>query len=145
MIVIAIDIDKAKAIYCVLEQDANGGISILKVDSPFMTLIDDKDSLGVRKFQSALFSFFDGIKPDIIVVLARQMKGRFKAASVSFKIEALIQSYKKVNVSFLAPQTLKAYFKKHDVDMSIEYGYQEDAVKCGYYILLQQGDAVRAL
>lgn len=137
MKVIAIDIDKAKAIFCVLERDEKGDITTTKEDTKFVVLNDDKDSAGVRNFQKALYSFFDRINPDKIVILARQMKGRFKAASISFKIEALIQAYKKVNVAFMAPQTLKAYYKKHELELPLENGFQEDAIKLGNYILNQ--------
>lgn len=137
MKVIAIDIDKAKAIFCVLEKDEKGKVSTIVEDTKFIVLTDDKDSVGVRNFQNGLFTLFDRIHPDKIVILGRQMKGRFKAASISFKIEALIQAYKKVNVAFMAPQTLKAYYKKHELGLPLEYGFQEDAVKLGNYILNQ--------
>ncbi len=135
MKVIAIDIDKAKVIFCVLEMDLMGNIISEKNELNFVTLGDDKDSLLINAFKKSIHSFFGSIKPDKIVILSRQMKGRFKAASVSFKIEALIQTYHPVCVTFMAPQTLKAYYKKHDFEMLLDYAFQEDAMKLGYYIL----------
>jgi hypothetical protein len=135
MKIIAVDIDKSKAIFGTLQGDASGNITPIESDFKFAILEDDKDSAALKVFQSTIYNFFEELQADRIVILARQMKGRFKAASVSFKIEALLQAYTKVNVEFVSPQTLKAYYKKHEVDMQVEYKYQENALKLGCYVL----------
>jgi len=134
---IALDIDKAKLIVCVLQKDGSNLISCNDSDFKYIILRDDKDSREIRSFQTTVYDFFDLVHADRIVILARQMKGRFKAASVSFKIESLLQCYPKVDLEFLAPQTLKAYFKKNELQIPVEYSYQEDAYKMGYYLLQQ--------
>ncbi|MBK7230858.1 MAG: DUF3010 family protein [Saprospiraceae bacterium] len=134
---IALDIDKAKLIVCVLQKDESNKISCNDSDFKYIILKDDKDSREIRNFQTTIYDFFDLIHADRIVILARQMKGRFKAASVSFKIESLLQCYPKVDLEFLAPQTLKAYFKKNELQLPVEHAYQEDAFKLGYYLLQQ--------
>lgn len=136
MKVIGIDIDKAKAIFFILERDGKGSILDLTGEMKSVTLSDDMDNSKVRAFQSTVHSFFDDIKPDKIGLLSRQSKGRFKAASLSFKIEGLIQCYQKVEIEFLSPQKLKAFFKKNDFDLVPEHSYQEDAAKLAYYMLV---------
>jgi hypothetical protein len=136
--VIAIDIDKAKAVFGVLLNDESGIIAQIKSEFNFVVLEDDKDSVGVKAFQTTVHNFFDEIKPDKIAILTRQMKGRFKAASVSFKIEALIQTYPEVNIEFVSPQALNAYYKKQHFDLQVAYKYQENALKLGCYLIRRE-------
>lgn len=135
MKVIGIDIDKTKAIFYALEKDADGKIINLTGDFKYVTLSNDTDNSRVREFQSTIHSFFDNINPDKIAILTRQTKGRFKSAPLSFKIEGLIQCYLKVEIEFIPPLTLTAFFKKNDFNLKLEHNYQENSAKLAYYLL----------
>ena len=134
MKVIGVDIDKTKAIFYVLEKDANGNIINLTGDLKYVTLIDDTDNSSVREFQSTVQSFFDDLNPDRIAILKRQTKGRFKSSPLSFKVEGLIQCYKKLEIEFLPPITITAYFKKNNFNIQLEHNYQEKAAKLAYFL-----------
>lgn len=135
MKVIGIEIDKTKAIFYALEKDANGNIINLTGDFKYLTLTDDTDNSIVREFQSTIHSFFDDINPNKIAILKRQTKGRFKSAPLSFKVEGLIQCYDKIEIEFVQPLALKAFFKKNDFSLTLEHTYQEKAAKLAYYLL----------
>ena len=135
MKVIGIEIDKTKAIFYALEKDANGNIINLTGDFKYLTLTDDTDNSIVREFQSTVHSFFDDINPNKIAILKRQTKGRFKSAPLSFKVEGLIQCYDKIEIEFVQPLALKAFFKKNDFSLTLEHTYQEKAAKLAYYLL----------
>jgi len=134
MKVIGIDIDKTKAIFYALEKDANGNIINLTGDFKYVILSNDTDNSSVRSFQSTVHSFFETINPDRIAILKRQTKGRFKSAPLSFKIEGLIQCYKKLEIEFLPLITISTYFKKNDFNLHLEHNYQERAAKLAYFL-----------
>lgn len=135
MKVIGIDIDKTKAIFYALEKDADGNIINLTGDFKYVTLNNDTDNTRVREFKSTIHSFFDDINPSKIAILTRQTKGRFKAAPLSFKVEGLIQCYDKIEIEFLPPPTLTAYYKKNNFNLQLDHNYQEGAAKLAYYLL----------
>lgn len=130
---IGIEIDKNKAIFYVLEND---GTSLVNRTNDFKNLIlaDDRDNSEVRNFQSIIFTHFDTINPSRIAILARQSKGRFASSPISFKIEALIQCYQKVEVEFIAPQTLTTYYKKNDFNVQLSYNYQENSARLANFL-----------
>jgi len=135
MKVIGIDIDKSKAIFYVLEKKSDGEIVQLNEGMKSLSLVNDTDNAQVRAFKTGIHEFFDEIKPQRISMLSRQTKGRFKAASVSFKIEGLIQCYDKIEVEFVSPQTVKAFIKKNPLTFSLDFNYQEDPAQLAYYMI----------
>jgi len=137
MKVIGIAIDKTKAIFYVLEDRGNGNLLNLTGDFKYLTLKNDMDNASVRTFQSNVHSFFDKIHPDRIAILARQTKGRFKSAPLSFKIEGLIQCYEEVEVEFVSPHKILSYFKKNEFILDLEHEFQEKAAKLACYIISQ--------
>jgi hypothetical protein len=139
MKVIGIDIDKSKAIFYVLEKKKDG--EIVQIEGlKSLTLANDTDNSQVRAFKTGIQEFFDEIKPQGISLLSRQTKGRFKAASVSFKIEGLIQCYEKVEVNFVSPQTVKAFIKKNPLTINLDFNYQEGAAELAYYMCTTLGN-----
>ena len=134
MKVIGIQIDKIKAICCVLEKDGYGDIKFLSDECQNFILKNDLDNASVREFQSAMHLFFEDKIPDRIVIIARQTKGRFRSAPLSFKIEGLIQCYEEIDVEFLSGPKMSAFFRKNDFDLSVEFDYQEPAAKAAYYV-----------
>ncbi|MEP6646480.1 MAG: DUF3010 family protein [Saprospiraceae bacterium] len=135
MRITGIHIDKTKAIFYTLEKKLNGEIIHLPSDDKYLTLINDTDNASVRAFQTSVHSFFDKTQPDRIAILMRQTKGRFRSAPLSFKIEGLIQCYKKVEVEFVQPIKVSGYFKKNEFSLETEHEYQEPAAKLAYYLL----------
>lgn len=135
MKVIGIDIDKSKAIFYVLEKNSDGEIIQLNAGLKSLSMTNDTDNVQVRVFKTGIHEFFDEIKPQEISMLSRQTKGRFKAASVSFKIEGLIQCYDKIEVQFVSPQTVKAFAKKHPLPFQLDFNYQEGAAQLAYYLI----------
>jgi hypothetical protein len=131
---IGIEIDKNKAIFFVLEND---GISINNLTNDFKTLIlsDDKDNSQIRNFQSIIFTHFDTINSNRIAILKRQSTGKFASSPISFKIEALIQCYSKLEIEFVAPLTVTTFYKKNNFDIPITYNYQEKAAQLANYLL----------
>jgi len=137
MKVIGIAIDKAKAVFYVLEQNDNDKLINITRDFRFLTLKNDTDNSSVRNFQSTIFSFFDDIQPDRIAILTRQTKGRFKSAPLSFKIEGLIQCYEEIDIEFVSPHKILSYFKKNEFILDLEHEYQEKAARLAYYLISQ--------
>lgn len=135
MRIIGIHIDKSKAIFYTLETNTKGNITHIPSDFKYLVLANDTDNASVRAFQSSVHSFFDSIKPDRIAILIRQTKGRFRSAPLSFKIEGLIQCYKKVEVEFVQPMKVSGFFKKNEFSLETEHDYQEPAAKLAYFLL----------
>ena len=135
MKVIGIDIDKTKAIFYILEKDANGSILNLKGDFRYLNLSNDTDNQAVREFQSTVYAIFDDMHPDRIAIVKRQTKGRFKASPLSFKIEGLIQCYEKLEIEFFPLITISTHFKKNNYELQLEHSYQERAAKLAYFLL----------
>lgn len=140
MRIIGIDIDKTKAIFYALEEDDDGNITNLTGVFNSLTLKDDTNNKTVRAFQSTIHTYFDTIKADRIAILKRQTKGRFRSAPLSFKIEGLLQCYKKVDIEFIQPMSVSGYFKKNDFTLDPEFEYQEDAAKLALFMLNSNPD-----
>ncbi len=138
MKVIGIHIDKIKAICVVLETDGYDGIKILSAQCKIFILKNDMDNVSVRAFQEEMHSWFDNIQAERIVILARQTKGRFRSAPLSFKIEGLIQCYEEIDIEFVSGPKVTAFFRKNDFDLSPEFDYQESAAKVAYFLLSQE-------
>ena len=82
---------------------------------------------------------FDSIKADKIGVLARnaKAKGKMMPSPISFKLEGILQLYEKQDIEFVWPQSLSAYFKKHEMEGEFEKKYQGDGFRVAYYLLNQ--------
>ena len=132
---IGIEIAKKRAVCFALEQDNQGDYINLTGTSKYFEIKEDQDNREIRNFQRTINDFFDSINPDTIAIIARQTKGRFASSSFSFKIEGLIQCYEEVDVEFVSPRTLSAYYKKNTLLVPFDHGYQENAVKLANYLL----------
>lgn len=131
---IGIEIDKSKVILYAIEADG-GNIVNLTGDFKSLTLKNDADNGQVVNLKETVHSFFDDINPDIIAIIARQTKGRFKSSPISFKLEGLLQIYEKTEIEFIPPQTLTAYYKKHPFPIVVQHNYQENAAKLANYLI----------
>lgn len=132
---IGIDIDKKRAICFALEKDDKGIFNNLTGEFKYLEITDDHNNNEIREFQSAIHAFFDSINPDTIAIISRQTKGRFASSVYSFKLEGLIQCYKKVDIKFVTKQTLSAFYKKNPFTVEFGNKYQEDAAKLAFYLL----------
>ena len=132
---IGIDIDKKRAICFALEKDSQGTSINLTGKFKYLAIEDDRDNLEIQSFQSTIHTFFENINPDRIGIISRQVKGRFVASPLSFKLEGLIQCYKNVNIEFISKPTLTAYYKKNHFNISYDNSYQENAARLANYLL----------
>lgn len=135
MKVIGIEIDKKRAICFALEKDNQGTYINLTGKFKYLEIQDDQDNSEIKDFQSTIHTFFNNINPDAVAIITRQTKGKFSSSPFSFKLEGLIQCYDKVNVEFISPQTLSAFYKKNQMTISFDNNYQENAVKLSNYLL----------
>jgi len=130
---IGIEISNKKVIFVVL-QKLNGSTENITGKQKSMELKDDRDSKELTLFINELHSYFDSINPDKIGIVTRMMKGKFSASPISFKIEGLIQLYSKIDIEFVTPQALTAYFKKNELSVQPDHKYQEKAIKIAAYM-----------
>lgn len=137
MKVIGIEIEKKRAVCIALEKDSQGTIMNLTGKFRYLEIKEDQDNGEIKNFQSTIFSFFNSINPDAIAIITRQPKGRFSSSTFSFKLEGLIQCYDRVDVEFVSPRTLTAYYKKNPLSVPFDNNYQENAVKLANYLLNQ--------
>jgi hypothetical protein len=135
MKVIGIEIDKKRAICFALEKDNQGTYINLTGKFKYLEIQDDQDNGEIKDFQSTIHTFFNNINPDAIAIMVRQTKGRFASSPFSFKLEGLIQCYHKVNVEFISPKTLSAFYKKNPMIIPFDNNYQENAVSLSNYLL----------
>ncbi|MHA7059663.1 DUF3010 family protein [Aquimarina sp. M1] len=135
MKVIGIEIDKKRAIGVVLSKDEKGNYTNLTGKTKYIEIEADQKNEDIQNFQKEIHAFFDTIQPDHIGIITRQTKGKFAAAAVSFKLEALIQCYDKTAISFVSKQTLTAYYKKNELLVSYDNAYQENATRLAVYLL----------
>lgn len=135
MKVIGIEIDKKRAICVILSKDTQGTYTNLTGKTKYIEIKDDQNNQDIQNFQKEIHNLFDKIAPDHIGIISRQTKGKFAAATVSFKLEALIQCYPKTAVGFTSKQTLTAYYKKNELPVTYDNAYQENATRLAVYLL----------
>lgn len=135
MKICAIEIKSNKAVFVVLEKKQDNQINEISGKFKFASLENDEDQKELTTFIDLLHSQLDYIIPDRIAIIRRSSKGKFSASSVSFKIEGLIQSYKKIPVEFFAPQTIRAFYKKNSMPLTPAYNYQMSAMELAYMML----------
>lgn len=137
MKVCAIDIKSNKAIFVVLEKEADNMISDLTGKFRFVSLENDENHAEILSFIDIIHSYFQIIKADRIGIIRRSSKGKFSASPVSFKIEGLIQSYKNIDINFFAPQTIRAFYKKNLLPVTAAHNYQIPALELANFMLNQ--------
>ncbi len=135
MKVIGIEIDKKRAICVVLSKDDEGSYTNDTGKIKFIEIKDDQNNQEIQIFLKEIHNLFDTVQPSQIAIISRQTKGKFAAASVSFKLEALIQCYSEVEIGFVSKQTLTAYYKKNELPVSFDNVYQENATRLAAYLL----------
>jgi hypothetical protein len=132
---IGIDIDKTKAIFYALEKTADGTIQNITGKTKTLVLKDETDQQSVIAFWEESHALLATFQADTIAIKARQTKGKFSASPLSFKLEALLQSYSGSPIRLIAPATINAFFKKNEFPLVPDHNYQEDAAKIAFYLL----------
>ena len=135
MKVIGIDIDKKRAIFVALEKDEKGNVVNITGKSKFIEIKDDQDNSEIANFAQSIHAYFELINPSKIAIITRQTKGRFSASPYSFKLEGLIQCYATLDIEFVSPQALNAFYKKNELSLSFDNKYQENALRLANYLL----------
>jgi len=102
-----------------------------------IVLQEDEIAKNVQHFRDTIFATLDSFSPDVIVIKYRNPKGKGMMAPspISFKIEGLIQTYKKCPILFTKPQTIAAYFKKNELPFKPKYTYQSEALKLAVHYI----------
>lgn len=115
------------------------GIEIVNYTNSYkpIKLEDDEIASNVILFKNTLHSTFDAFAPDVIVIKYRNPNGKGQQAPspISFKIEGIIQLYDKANIIFVKPQTLSAFYKKNELLVKVDFGYQNEALKVAFHYL----------
>ena len=133
---IGIDIDKKRAICFAVEINSQGDVKNITGKQKFIEVKEDQNNSEIRTFLKEIQNYFNLINPDRIAILTRQTKGRFSASPYSFKLEGLIQCYNKIEIEFISPQTITAFYKKNEITLDFDNKYQENAMRLANYILL---------
>jgi hypothetical protein len=134
MRVVGIQIKSSEAILVVLNME-NDGTVLQTSQSVKFGISESQDSIQVRQFRDQVNATLDSIKPDKIVLLARQHRGMKAASPLSFKLEGIIQLYEKSPIEFIAPQTVQAYKKKYTIDIDPKQKQQRDAFDAAYIVI----------
>lgn len=135
MKILGITLEANKVIFCALEKSASNQIVEMADYIKKMELKDHLDSGEIRTIAKELHQFFETENFDKIGIITRGTKGRFAASPISFKLEGLIQTYPKTDILFVAPATLRAYFKKNENPVEPKFGYQKDACEVAVYLM----------
>jgi hypothetical protein len=133
---LGIQIKSTEAILVVLKQDSSGTV-VQTDESTKFEIVDIYDSKHVRRFRDQINVALDTIKPSKIGICKRNANGRGKMAPSpsSFKLEGIIQLYDKVDIEFVAPQTVQAFMKKNTCPINPKNKYQQDAFDLAYLLL----------
>jgi len=101
-------------------------------------LKDHTDSNSIKEFAKNIDDFFKAYGL-VNVAIKSGSTGMYKSGPAVFKMEAVIQMTN-VNIQYVKPQTLTAFWKKNDVDIESHNlkKYQHNAFKLAYYFLEEQ-------
>jgi hypothetical protein len=135
MKVLGIEIKGDEAIFCALDSSKDK-LSDITGKLTKIELTNDEDSYEIHRFVEVIHSYFDSLNVDKIGIIKRSksVKGKFISSPISFKLEGLIQTYKKKTIDFIAPQTLTAFFKKNSKDIEPKNKYQNSACDLAIYL-----------
>lgn len=132
---LGIEIKGNCAIFCAIEYKQ--GVTDLTGKMKKLELANDEDSQEIKEFIDVVHAYFDKMQFDRIGIIKRSksLKAKFPPSPISFKVEGLIQTYLDIDMEFIAPQTLRAFYKKNDFDFSPKHAYQKSAAELAYYLL----------
>ena len=135
---LGISLEGSTAIFSGLEK-TEAGMFEVSDKLKKVQLKDHLDSKEVQSIHETIHSFLERNNFDEIAIIKRGTKGTFAASPISFKIEGLIQMYKSNDVEFIAPATLRAFYKKNENNFTPKYAYQKASNDLAFY-LLERGE-----
>ena len=135
MKVLGIEIRGNCANFCAIEDI--GDLLDITGKTKKIELKDDENSEEVHEFVDVIHSHFDSMQFDRIAIIkrAKSLKTKFPPSPISFKLEGLIQTYKDSEIEFIAPQSIRAFFKKNQFDFKPKYSYQKASSELAIYLL----------
>ncbi len=135
MKVLGIEIKGNCAIFTAIED--NGELNDITGKMSKLALENDENAEEIHSFVDIIHSHFDNMQFDKIGIIkrAKSFNSKFAVAPVSFKLEGLIQTYKNADIIFVAPQTLRAYYKKNENPFCSKFSYQKPSAELAYYLL----------
>lgn len=135
MKVLGISIEANKLIFSALENNSNAIPTEISNAVRKLELKNHWDAAEVRAFMEEIHTFLGQHTFDKIAIITRGTKGRFAASPISFKIEGLIQVFPNIEIDFVAPASLRAFYKKNENPVQATYSYQEQSNNLAYYLL----------
>lgn len=130
----AVDIT-GKQVHILLLEGSKTDCKVVNGKPIKIDLKDHTDQSSIKAFYKDITDFFKAHNISEVAIKSGST-GVYKSGPAVFKMEALIQ-LTDVNIQFVKPQTLSAFWKKCDEDID-SYGlkkYQHNAFKLGYYFL----------
>lgn len=107
------------------------------ISTPFdkLKIVDSKDQNMIKDFHAKILAFFDDEDFTAIGLKERMTKGRFSGGSMTFKMEALMQT-SDYAVNLIHGATIKSKLKNVDYDPGLVKKYQEEAFRVALYLLV---------
>lgn len=134
MKVLGISLEGSTAIFSGLEK-TDSGIFEISDKLKKIQLKEHLVSIEVQSIHETIQAFLERNNFDEIAIIKRGTKGTFAASPISFKIEGLIQMFKEKDIEFVAPPTLRAFYKKNENSFTPKYAYQKAANDLAFYLL----------
>jgi hypothetical protein len=128
-----IEIDKNEVVIVCLESQIDGTYEVVN-DIKKIPLPHDDKSDNIWNFFDSIVLLLDNINADKIAIIKLHSKGRFHSSPISFKIQALIQLYRKKEIQIIDSKTIEAHSKKHQLPFETKFKYQALALKLCYYL-----------
>jgi hypothetical protein len=105
-------------------------------------LVDAINTVPLKKFQSDFKQLMTDYKVDTVVIKQREMKGKFAASPLSFKIEGTLQLLADLEVHVISSAYIKEGLSKaQNTPAAVELGlkkFQEQAMLTAFGYLEQQ-------
>ncbi len=106
------------------------------------SLVDAINTVPLKKFQADFKQLMTDYKVDTVVIKQREMKGKFAASPLSFKIEGVLQLLPDLEVHVISSSYIKdGLSKAQNTPTAVDLGlkkFQEKAMLCAFGYLEQQ-------
>ena len=138
MKICAVELINNEANLCLMEKK-QGLISVPDCRARKLTLSNPLNTDSVRDFKKQFAKLMEDYQVTHIVIRERPMKGKFAGSTVSFKIEALLQTIDDIECDILSSTDIKESLKKTPLQVSLkEVGlkqFQEQAFQLAFAFL----------
>lgn len=128
-----IEIKGKEAIFVVLNSE-DGDITDKTGEFKKLALVDDENPDNVQRFYETFAAHMDSVNADQVALLKRNKSGNFASGALSFKLEGVLQMYKRKPVELVSPATVRAYKKRTKFTGSLQYKYQQPAYELANYL-----------